>query len=170
MAVREILKYPDPRLEQPCRPVERFGAELRQLADDMVETIRAAPGIGLAAPQVGEDLQLIVVDLSSGADPDELLVLANPRVVAEEGEDREEEGCLSFPDLILVVPRPRRVVVEARELDGTPCRIEAEDLLARCLHHEVDHINGILFIHRVSPLKQDLTRRRIEKRIRAGDW
>ena len=150
--------------------MERFDDELRALAEDMLETMREEAGIGLAAPQVGESLQLTVVDISGGTDPDQLLALVNPRVDLEEGEVTEEEGCLSFPDLILVVPRPARVVVTARDVDGEPLRIEAEGLLARCLHHEIDHLKGVLFIDRVSPLKQDMARRKIAKRIRAGDW
>lgn len=170
MSTREILKYPDPRLEESCRAVEHFDDELLALADDMVATMHANAGIGLAAPQVGEDVRLTVIDLSAGADPDEVMVLVNPRVEEEEGEEREEEGCLSFPELILVVPRPERVVVRARNLEGEPVRIEAEGLLARCLHHEIDHLDGVLFISRVSPLKRDLALRKVNKRMRAGDW
>ena len=170
MAVLPIVKYPDPVLDEPCAPVEEFGEDLRQLAADMIATMHDAPGIGLAAPQVGRSERLTVIDLSSGSEPDELLVLVNPRVVEREGEVREEEGCLSFPDFMLVVPRPERVVVEAQDLDGKPLRIEAEELLARCLEHEIDHLDGVLFLDRVSTLKRDLARRKINKRIRADDW
>jgi peptide deformylase len=136
----------------------------------MVETMHGAIGIGLAAPQVGDDRQLLVADLSVGRDPDALLVIANPEVELEEGEIRGDEGCLSFPDLVLVVPRPERVVVSGQDMEGNPVRLEAEGLMARCLHHEIDHLKGILFIDRVSPLKRDLARRKIAKRIRNGDW
>ncbi|MFQ5743763.1 MAG: peptide deformylase [Acidobacteriota bacterium] len=170
MPVLEILKYPDPRLQQPCRPVEQFDEHLRTLAEQMIETMQSAAGIGLAAPQVGEHLQLTVIDLSGSSEPDKLLVLVNPVVEHQEGEVRDDEGCLSFPDLILVVPRPSRVVVTARDLDGEPFRVDADGLMARCLHHEIDHLKGVLFIDRVSPLKQDMARRKIAKRIRAGDW
>ena len=170
MAPRAIVKYPDPGLQEPCEPVDSFDDELRQLADDMVETMRAESGIGLAAPQIGESIRLTVIDLSGGTDPDQLIKIVNATLAAEEGEVREEEGCLSFPDLTLVVPRPERVVVSGHDVDGEPVSIEAEGLLARCLHHEVDHLNGVLFIDRVSPLKRDLARRKIAKRIRAGDW
>jgi peptide deformylase len=136
----------------------------------MVATMYAAPGIGLAAPQVGRSERICVIDLSVGEDPDELMVLVNPRVVEEEGTVREEEGCLSFPDIMLVVPRPERVVVEAQGLDGEPIRIEGDELLARCLHHEIDHLDGVLFIERVSPLKRDLAKRKIKRRIKADDW
>lgn len=170
MALLPIVKYPDPRLETVTEPVEEFDGDLRQLAEDMVQTMHHAPGIGLAAPQVGRSERLAVIDLSVGAEPDDLLILVNPRVVEVEDEVREEEGCLSFPDLMLVVPRPRRVVVEYQDLEGNARKIEGEDLLARCLHHEIDHLDGVLFLQRVSSLKRDLARRKISKRIRAGDW
>jgi peptide deformylase len=170
MALRTLVKYPDPGLQEPSEPVESFDERLRRLADDMVETMRAEAGIGLAAPQVGESVRLTVIDISGGSDPEQLMRLVNPTVELEEGEDREEEGCLSFPDLILVVPRPQRVVIAAQDLEGKPFSIEASGLLARCLHHEIDHLDGVLFIDRVSPLKRDLARRKITKRIRAGDW
>lgn len=170
MALRALVKYPDPGLQEVCERVDEFGPDLRRLADDMVETMRAESGIGLAAPQVGVAVQLTVVDLSGGSDPEQLIRIVNPRVKTEEGELREDEGCLSFPDVILTVPRPARVVVSGHDLDGEDMEIEAEGLLARCLHHEIDHLNGVLFIERVSPLKRDMTRRRIAKRIRAGDW
>ena len=170
MPVLPILKYPDPCLVEPCEPVEKFDESLRELARDMVETMHSAPGIGLAAPQVGRSERLTVIDLSVGTEPEELLILVNPEVVEAEGDVSEEEGCLSFPDLTLLVRRPERVVVEAQDLEGKPVRVEGEELLARCLHHEIDHLNGVLFIHRVSALKRDLARRKITKRIRAGDW
>ncbi len=170
MAPRALVKYPDPGLQESCADVAEFDEELRRLADDMIETMRAESGIGLAAPQVGQQVRLTVIDLSGGSDPEQLIRLVNPRVEEEEGEIREEEGCLSFPDIILAVPRPARVRVSGRDLEGNDVEIEAEGLLARCLHHEIDHLNGVLFIDRVSPLKRDMTRRRIAKRIRAGDW
>ena len=170
MPVLDIVKYPEPVLSEPTRKVENFDDGLRQFAADMVATMHAAPGIGLAAPQVGRSVRLCVLDLSVGESEDDLMVLVNPRVVEEEGNVSEEEGCLSFPDLMIVVPRPQRVVVEAQDLDGNPMRMVGEDLLARCLHHEIDHLDGVLFIDRVSPLKRDLTRRKIKRRILAQDW
>ena len=170
MAVFDIVKYPEPVLSTPTEIVERFDDELARLAADMIETMHAAPGIGLAAPQVGRTERITVIDLSVGSEEDELLVLVNPRVLEAEGEIREEEGCLSFPDLMLIVPRPERVVVEAQDLEGNAFSIEAEELLARCLHHEIDHLDGVLFLDRVSPLKRDLAKRKISKRIRAGEW
>ncbi len=170
MSPRALIKYPDPGLQEPCEPITEFGEGLRQLADDMVEIMRDEAGIGLAAPQVGDGVRFTIVDVSGGADPDQVLYLVNPRVELEEGEEREEEGCLSFPELILAVRRPARIVVAAQDLEGNDVSIEADGLLARCLHHEIDHLAGVLFIDRVSPLKRDMTRRRIAKRIRAGDW
>ena len=170
MSLLTIIKYPDPRLEEPTLPIDLFDDELRALAEDMIETMHAAPGIGLAAPQVGRSERITVVDLSAGAETNELLVLVNPVIVAESGTLREDEGCLSFPDLTLIVPRPEQVIVDAQGLDGEPFSIEAGDLLARCLHHEIDHLDGILFLQRVSPLKRDLARRKIQKKIRAGEW
>lgn len=170
MSALAVVKYPDPRLEEPTETVEEFGDELRALARDMVETMYRAAGIGLAAPQVGRSERICVIDLSVGADPEQLHVLVNPRVVDQQGEIREEEGCLSFPDLLLVVPRPARLAVEYEDLEGVTQRLEGEELLARCLHHEIDHLDGVLFIERVSPLKRDLARRKIAKRIRADDW
>lgn len=170
MALRELVKYPDPGLQESCALVADFDDDLRGLAEDMVETMRAESGIGLAAPQVGRAVRLTVIDLSGGSDPEQLIALVNPEVDVEEGEVREEEGCLSFPDVILTVARPERVVVSGQDLDGEAVEITADGLLARCLHHEIDHLNGVLFLDRVSPLKRDMTRRRIAKRIRAGDW
>ena len=170
MSAIEILKYPDPYLQRECRLIEEFDDELRAFAQDMVETMHGAIGIGLAAPQVGNDRRLLVADLSVGQDSEALLVLANPEVEFEEGEIKGDEGCLSFPDFVLVVPRPARVVVSGQDLEGNPVRVEADGLMARCLHHEIDHLHGVLFINRVSPLKRDLARRKINKRIRAGDW
>ncbi|NKB90157.1 MAG: peptide deformylase [Acidobacteria bacterium] len=170
MPILDIVKYPETILAERTEPVSEFDEDLRELAADMVATMYAAPGIGLAAPQVGRSERICVIDLSVGEDPDDLMVLVNPRVVAEEGGVREEEGCLSFPDIMLVVPRPERVVVEAQDLDGNPIRVEGDELLARCLHHEIDHLDGVLFIDRVSPLKRDLARRKIKRRIKADDW
>jgi peptide deformylase len=170
MPLLDIVKYPSPVLAAPTKQVEDFDAGLRELAADMVATMHAAPGIGLAAPQVGRSMRLCVLDLSVGETAEELMILVNPRVVEEEGDVREEEGCLSFPDLMMIVPRPERVVVEAQDLDGNPIRVEAKELLARCLHHEIDHLDGVLFLDRVSPLKRDLARRKIKRRIQAQDW
>jgi peptide deformylase len=168
--IRTILKYPDPELEKPCRPVERFDDDLKRLAEDMLETMYAAPGIGLAAPQVGEKIRLIVVDPTAGAEKGHQVVLVNPEICEETGSQREEEGCLSIPGITAVVERPWRVSVRGRDLEGNPVQVDGEQLLARVLCHEIDHLDGILYFSRLSPLKRELLKRKIRKLIRAGEW
>jgi peptide deformylase len=168
MAVREILIIGDPILARKADPVERIDAEIVRLAKDMVETVHAAPGIGLAAPQVGAGKRVIVVDLSVGEDKDQLHVLVNPEVVAAEGEDVCEEGCLSVPDIREKVKRPHRVVVRGLNLKGEEVEIEGEDLLARALCHEIDHLEGKLFIEYLSPLKRSIIRKKLKKSEEAG--
>lgn len=165
MALLEIRLYPDPVLRRRCPPVERFDDELRRLAADMVETMHAAPGIGLAAPQVGVETRLAVVDVTAGEDPDAVLVLANPEIVDSSGSGVEVEGCLSIPELTEKVTRPRRITVEARDLDGRPIRLEAEEWLARAICHEVDHLDGVLFPDRLRGLRKEKARRAL-KRLR----
>lgn len=165
MALLEIRLYPDPVLRRRCPPVERFDDELRRLAADMVETMHAAPGIGLAAPQVGVETRLAVVDVTAGEDPDAVLVLANPEIVDSLGSGVEVEGCLSIPELTEKVTRPRRITVEARDLDGRPIRLEAEEWLARAICHEVDHLDGVLFPDRLRGLRKEKARRAL-KRLR----
>ncbi len=166
MAVLPIRVYPDPVLRRNCPAVERFDGELKKLADDMVETMHAAPGIGLAAPQVGVELRLAVVDLSVGEDPDALLVLANPRIVEHEGASLELEGCLSIPEVSEKVARPERVAVEAQDLDGQTIRIEAEEWLARAICHEIDHLDGVLFVDRLRGLRKEKARRQLRRMLR----
>jgi len=168
--IRPIVKYPEPGLEQKCEPVEVFDGQLRQLATDMLETMYAAPGIGLAAPQVGENIRLLVIDVTSGHEDGHQLVLVNPEVAEAEGRQREEEGCLSLPGITAVVERPAKVVVKGQDLDGNPVEISGEELMARVLCHEIDHLEGILYLDRISPLKRDLLKRKIRKLIRAGEW
>ena len=163
MAVREILIIGDPILARKADPVERIDAEIVRLAKDMVETVHAAPGIGLAAPQVGVGKRVIVVDLSVGEDKDQLHVLVNPEVVAAEGEDVCEEGCLSIPDIREKVLRPRRVKVRGLDLEGRTVEIDGEDLLARALCHEIDHLEGVLFVDRLSSLKRALIKKKLKK-------
>ena len=168
--VRTIVKYPDPVLEEKCPPVESFDESLAQLAAEMLETMYAAPGIGLAAPQVGEKVRLIVID-TRASDPEGCcLVLVNPEIVEQTGRQKEEEGCLSLPNLTAVVERPWAVKVRAQDLEGNHVMVEGEDLTARVLCHEIDHLDGILYLDRVSPLKRDLLKRKIRKLIRAGEW
>jgi peptide deformylase len=163
MAVREILIIGDPILARKADPVERIDAEIVRLAKDMVETVHAAPGIGLAAPQVGVGKRVIVVDLSVGEDKDQLHVLVDPEIVDAEGEDICEEGCLSVPDIREKVLRPRRVKVRGLDLEGRTIEIEGEDLLARALCHEIDHLDGVLFVDRLSPLKRALIKKKLKK-------
>jgi len=167
MAVREILIIGHPTLAKKAEPVERVDADIVRLAGDMVETVHAAPGIGLAAPQVGVSKRLIVVDLSVGENKDDLLVLVNPEIVATEGKVICEEGCLSVPDIREKVARPYRVTVSGLDLEGQAVEVDAEDLLARVLCHEIDHLDGILFVERLSPLKRKLIRKKLKKNAAA---
>lgn len=163
MAVREILKIGHPALTRKATPVESIDKEIIELARDMVETLHAAPGIGLAAPQVDVGKRLIVVDLSVGEDPASLFVLVNPELISQEGVVVCEEGCLSVPDVHEMVARPYKVVVRGLDLEGKVMDVEGEDLLARVLCHEIDHLEGRLFIERLSPLKRALIRKRFRK-------
>src|SRR5262245_7756221 len=170
MPRRSIVLYPDPVLLTPTREVEVVDDEIKTLVADMVETMYAAPGIGLAANQVGVGKRVCIVDLSVGEKPGDLKVLINPRLVATAGSDVAEEGCLSFPDITLDVERPATATVEAQGLDGTTFRIEADGLLARAMQHEIEHLEGRTFLQNVSSLKRELVKRQIRKRIKAGDW
>lgn len=168
--IREIVKYPDPILQRPTEPVTEFDDELRKLADDMFESMYAAHGIGLAAPQIGISKRLTVIDLSFQKNPEEKIVLVNPEILHKEGKQSEEEGCLSLPEIREKVSRAFKVRVHAQDLNGKWFEIEGEELLARAFQHEIDHLDGILFIFRVSALKRDLLLRKIRKMQRAGEW
>ena len=170
MPRRPIVLYPDPVLLTPTKHVEVIDDEIKALVADMVETMYAAPGIGLAANQVGAGKRVCVVDLSVGETPGDLKVLINPRLVASAGSDVAEEGCLSFPDITLEIERPATATVEAEGLDGATFRIEADGLLARAMQHEIEHLDGKTFLQNVSSLKRELVKRQIRKRIKAGDW
>jgi len=170
VSILPILKYGEPLLLEESLPVEKIDEELCRLIDDMVETMYAGEGIGLAAPQVGVLKRVIVVDISSGEHPEELVVLINPEIEAEEDSVAAEEGCLSFPDITVEIERPRWLKVKGLTPDGKEVEIEAEGLLARALYHEIDHLNGMLIINRISPLKKDLIARKIRKRIKEGEW
>jgi peptide deformylase len=167
MAILPIRLYPDPVLREKCPPVERFDDELRDLAADMVETMHAAPGVGLAAPQVGALFRLALVDLSVGKDPEELLVLVNPEVLGEEGRATEVEGCLSIPDLTDKVERPERIRLRAHDLQGRPFELDADDWLARAVLHEIDHLDGVLFVDRLRGLRKERARRALKKMAEA---
>jgi len=163
MAIREILIIGDPILTKKAEPVAVVDEETVRLARDMVETVHAAPGVGLAAPQVGVGKRVIVVDLSVGENEDDLHVLVNPEVTAKEGEAVSEEGCLSVPDIREKVVRPYRVKVKGLDLRGRPVEVEGEDLLARALCHEIDHLDGILFVDKLSALKRTLIKKKFKK-------
>ena len=165
-----IVKYGDAVLETPAKPVEKFDEELGKLCKDMFESMYAANGVGLAAPQIGLGLRLVVIDTSVGKNPEARLVLANPEIVAMEGEQREEEGCLSLPSFRGNVSRPQYVTVSAQDASGKTFEMRGEGLLARAFCHETDHLDGILFIKHLSMLKRDLIRRRIRKLQKTGDW
>ena len=168
--IRPILKYGAPELEVRSEPIAEFDRELEQLAHDLLETMYAAPGIGLAAPQVGVTLRLIVVDVTSGKERDHQIVLANPEIVEQEGTQKGEEGCLSIPGFTALVERPSRLRVVGQDLQGGPIDLECEELLARVVAHEVDHLNGVLYLDRISALKRDLIKRKIRKLARSGEW
>jgi peptide deformylase len=168
MALRPIVKYGDPVLHSPAAPVERVDDSIRALLDDMVDTMYAAPGIGLAAPQVGVPLRVIVIDLSVGEDPKQVIRLVNPVMIECEGEQKHEEGCLSVPGYGGSPARPQRVTVRGLGPDGDERVYTGSDLLARAFCHEIDHIDGLLFVDRLSPLKRDLMRRKLRKRAREG--
>jgi peptide deformylase len=168
MAIRPIVKFGDPVLHAPAAPVDRIDDEIRALVEDMIATMYAAPGIGLAAPQVGVPLRVIVIDLSVGEDPRQVIRLVNPEFVEREGDQKHEEGCLSVPGFAGSPARPARVVVRGLDLDGRERVHTATELLARAFCHEIDHIDGLLFVDRLSPLKRDLMRRKLKKRAREG--
>lgn len=166
MAVLEIRQYPDKVLRRKSKPVEAITPEIQKLIDDMVETMYAAPGVGLAAPQVGIGLRLAVIDVGYRDDESQVFVLINPEFVLKEGELEEDEGCLSVQDFTENVKRFSRVVVRATDRNGDVYELEGEDLLARALQHEIDHLDGMLFIDRISPLKRDLFKRKLKKAIK----
>ena len=168
--ILNVVKYPDPVLQKPGEPVTEFDDDLRKLVADMFETTYAKNGIGLAAPQVGVPKRLTVIDTSLGKDAKEKLVLANPEIIAREGRLYEEEGCLSFPDISEKVVRAAKVTIRAQDEYGKWFEKEGLDLLSRCFQHEIDHVDGVLFIYRMSALKRDLTLRKIRKLQREGKW
>lgn len=168
--IHPIVKYGAAVLEKPTKRVEKFDAELATVVQDMFESMYAANGVGLAAPQIGLSLRLSVVDVSVGKNPDAKLVLANPEIVHIEGEQREEEGCLSVPGFRGYVLRPMYVTVRAQDAEGKEFEMRGEGLLARAFCHELDHLNGILFLAHLSMLKRDMIRRKIRKLQKAGEW
>ena len=170
MAIRPILIYGDPRLEAPNEPVTEFDGALGDLVQDLLETGWKAPGLGLAAPQIGVNLRLATIDLSVGKDPGAPVVLANPEIVTTEGSISLEEGCLSFPGLFTTIDRPRELVVRAQDLDGTWRNISANGLFAQAVCHEVDHLDGRLLVHHLRGLKRQMFMRRVAKMRKLGVW
>jgi len=168
--IRPILKYGDDVLHQQARTVGDLTTEIDQLIDDMIETMYAAPGVGLAAPQVGVPLRIFVVDVSVGRDPGGLIVMINPSFVERDGMQLEEEGCLSVPTFNATVVRPERVVVKGLDRTGMEHQQEGSGLLARAFQHEMDHLDGLLFVDRLRGIKRDMILRRIRKLSRAGKW
>ncbi len=168
--VRSIVKYGDPVLEKPADPVKQFSPELKKLVEDMFESMYAHRGVGLAAPQVGVSQRVAVIDVSAGDDPAQRFVMINPEVVETSGSQTGEEGCLSIPGFREDVTRANKVRIRAQDQDGNWYEKDGEELLARAVLHERDHLDGILFLSYLSPLKRELIRRRIKKLIRAGEW
>lgn len=165
-----VVKYGDPILEKPCAPITKFDAELEELTEDMFASMYAAQGAGLAAPQIGKSIRISVVDVTAGKNPEAKIVLVNPEIIHAEGEKREEEGCLSIPGFRAYVVRPQFVTVKAQNAKGEWFEMKAEDYLARAFCHEIDHLNGILYLQHVSMLKRDMIKRKIKKMKKAGEW
>ena len=170
MALLDIVKYGDPVLETPGDPVTEFDDRLKKLVGDMFETMYSAHGVGLAAPQVGVSKRLFVMDCSGGGDADSRIALVNPVVLRVEGDQLGEEGCLSFPGIFFPVKRSLRAVVRAQDINGDEFEYDGLDLEARCMLHETDHCDGIVFIDRATPLKRELVKRKIRKMEKQGRW
>ena len=165
-----IVKYGNPVLEKPAAPVTVFDNDLKRLVDDMFESMYAAHGVGLAAPQIGISKRLAVIDVTFKEDPDAKLVLINPEIIHKQGRHSQSEGCLSIPDFRENVSRSQVVTVRAQDLTGQVFEQTGEELLARAFQHETDHLNGKLYISHISALKRDLIKRKIRKLVKAGEW
>ncbi len=168
--IRPILRYGAEVLHQPAAPVTDITTETQQLIDDMIQTMYAAPGVGLAAPQVGVPLRIFVADVSVGQDPVQLMTFINPELIEGDGTLREEEGCLSVPGFNATVARSGRAVVKGLDRQGREQVVEGTGLLARCFQHEIDHLDGMLFVDRLRGLQKSLITRKIHKLSRAGKW
>jgi peptide deformylase len=170
MALLEIVHWPAPVLLTPAEPVTEFNDDLKQLVENMFETMYAAPGVGLAAPQVGVSKRLFVMDCAGGRDPEQKIALINPEVVMIEGDQTGQEGCLSFPGIFFNVKRSLRAVVRAHDVNGNRFELDGDELTARCMLHETDHCDGIVFLDKTSPLKREVVKRRIRRLQREGQW
>lgn len=168
--IRPILRYGADVLHQPAAPVDAITPEIQQLIDDMIQTMYVAPGIGLAATQVGVGLRVFVADISVGRNPADLLVFVNPEVVERDGMQLEEEGCLSVPGFNATVARPQKVVLKGLDREGDERTVEGTGLLARCFQHEMDHLDGTVFVDRLRGLQKDLIVRKIRKMTKTGKW
>jgi peptide deformylase len=168
--IHEVVKYPDPVLSKPGEIVTEFNADIERLVEEMFDSMYAAQGIGLAAPQIGISKRITVIDVSFKERPEDKLVLINPVILDRNGKQVEEEGCLSLPDIREKVTRAAWVKVRAQNVKGETFEVEGEELLARALQHEIDHLNGILFIDHLSRLKRDLVQRKIKKLQKNGEW
>jgi peptide deformylase len=165
-----ILKYGALELRKVSEPVNFFNSELAKIVKNMIDTMYGSPGIGLAAPQIGLNIRLATIDLSVGEDANQLITICNPEIISTEGEQKSDEGCLSIPDFSDTVTRPLKMIVRGFDVHGDEIRFETEGLLARCFSHEIDHLNGVLFVDHLSPLKRNLIRNKIKKLAKAGDW
>jgi peptide deformylase len=168
--IYHIVKFGDPVLEKQAEPVTSFDDDLKKLVEDMFESMYAAHGVGLAAPQIGISKRLAVIDITFKEDPEAKLVLANPEIVHTEGRHTQNEGCLSIPDFRESVTRPKKVTIRAQDVTGKFYERTGEELLARAFLHETDHLNGKLYISHLSALKRDLIKRKIRKLMKAGEW
>jgi peptide deformylase len=170
MSLLKIVHYPDPVLLKPAEPVTEFDDQLKKLVADMFETMYAAPGVGLAAPQVGVAQRLFVMDCSGGQDPEQRIALINPEILSVEGEQVGEEGCLSFPDVFFNVKRDLRAVVRAQNTSGETFELDGLELTARCMLHETDHCDGIVFLDYTTPLKREMVKRKMKKLQKQSRW
>jgi peptide deformylase len=168
--IHEVVKWPDPVLSKPGEKVTVFDAKLKRLTEEMFDSMYAAQGIGLAAPQIAISKRITVIDVSFKKNPADRIVLINPEIVSREGKQVEEEGCLSLPEIREKVSRAAKVKVKAQDVTGEWFEVEGEELLARAFQHEIDHLDGLLFIDRLSRLKRDLVIRKIKKLIKNGEW
>jgi len=165
-----ILKYGAPELRNPSERIQSFNGELEEIVQNMLETMYGASGVGLAAPQIGINIQLATIDPSVGEDKEKIIVICNPEIISTEEKQSGDEGCLSIPDFSETVTRPMQMVVKGQNLKGEEIILEAEGLLARAFSHEIDHLNGVLFIDHLSSLKRGLIRNKIKKLAKAGEW
>jgi peptide deformylase len=168
--IHEVVKWPDPVLQKPGEKVTVFDVKLKKLVDEMFDSMYAAQGIGLAAPQIAISKRITVIDVSFKKNPEERIALINPEIIEREGKQVEEEGCLSLPEIREKVTRAAKVKVKAQDVSGEWFEVEGDELLARALQHEIDHLDGVLFIDRLSRLKRDLVIRKMKKLIKNGEW